>query len=189
MDIQVDENTSSLKDFAQQYGLALRVKARAKPANSRETFYAAFDGVEIARGPILTSSYADGASPEEALGSLASRLSGEVLVVDAHKPSRRTFTAPKLYHISPPARHPCEHPGQKPDTPMDEPETTTISTEALRNELSRNVYRAAVGVLESAEPARIAFGNGHHQAQDIALYALRVFDRHLRDEQKKKADV
>lgn len=85
----------TLAEFANEYGLTLRVYERP-PGTSLPRFYASFPNVERKDNSILRSEFGDGTTEEEAIAAYATRLSGQLLVIDAYRPSRKDIVAPIL---------------------------------------------------------------------------------------------
>lgn len=86
----------TLEEFADKHGLEMVVRERPATMNLPR-FYASFEDVEISRGVTLTSTFGDGASPEEAVRNYARRIAGGRLVVGAGTPQREEFDAPNEF--------------------------------------------------------------------------------------------
>ncbi len=61
-----------------------------------ERFYAHFKSSETKSGEILTGTYGDGDTPEDAIANYAPQISEKTLVIDAMLDSRRVIQVPRL---------------------------------------------------------------------------------------------
>jgi hypothetical protein len=80
--------TASLQQLADLYALDLHVYERSGEGNLPR-FYASFESVETKEPGVLVSTYGNGDTPEQAVADYAHQLSGRVLVIRSHQPSRR----------------------------------------------------------------------------------------------------
>jgi hypothetical protein len=85
-----------LEEACDLLGLTVEIHRRRHPPDAHSWWYAYVRHIEIRDGGILRGVYGDGATPNEALESLATRLSGQPLVWAAGTDKRREFTMPQL---------------------------------------------------------------------------------------------
>lgn len=87
-------------EFADKNGLEIEVHERSMPLMrdmrmpEAKRYYASFKRVEVKRGCMLASEFANGATPEEAIRKYAGLLRGELLVHSAMTEDRREIQAP-----------------------------------------------------------------------------------------------
>lgn len=87
----------SLDEFAERYGLVMRVHEREHvPPGTGNRFYASFVRVEVKNGAMLRGEYGDGSTPETAIQNYSDLIRGKLLVYSAYGSDRREFYA----HIS-----------------------------------------------------------------------------------------
>lgn len=92
--IRVPEMT--LEDFANKHNLEMRVVEREKPESERYRFYAHFHLVEESDGNMLRSTYANGATPEEAINNYGKVISLKKLIYDAMGKDRKAIYVPRI---------------------------------------------------------------------------------------------
>ena len=80
-------------EFCETHGLDLVAHERPLRHNLPR-WHVSSPGLEIMGNGILTSTFGDGDTPEEAKLAYAERLRGERLVVNAYREERREFNAP-----------------------------------------------------------------------------------------------
>lgn len=88
----------TIHQFAQAHGLdiVVRTRAGARPTGADDFFYARIDNADIKAGVFLSSTFGNGATPEEACRAYAKEISGQLLVVDACLSTRREIRVPEL---------------------------------------------------------------------------------------------
>ncbi len=88
--------TMSLEQFADAHNLTMKVHERSI-VSGLPRYTASFEGVEVMENGILTSSYGNGSSPEEAIADYAERISGRRLAHNAYRSDRSNFEAPNEF--------------------------------------------------------------------------------------------
>jgi len=87
-----------LEEFADKHGLTMEVRERRLDGEARTRnlarWVASFQRCEVKGEGVLIGSYGNGNTPEEAIADYASKIRGEVLVVDAMTGSRREIPCP-----------------------------------------------------------------------------------------------
>ena len=82
----------SVGAFAEQHGLAMKVHKRTDGSFSAE-----FEGAEVRRGTcMLLSMSGEGFTEELAISDYAQQLSGQLMIVDALRDTRREIWVPQL---------------------------------------------------------------------------------------------
>lgn len=61
-------------------------------------------------------------------------------------------------------------------------EVKELSVEKLRSTLGNNVYAATIVIFEGLEAESRVTGNGHHMAQEVAGYAVKLLEKRLRND-------
>ena len=93
---------STIEDFADEHDLTMVVDERSEKSNLNNSFFlkytASFEGAEdkcdLSSG-ILSSSYGNGSSPDQAIYSYADKISGRVLIFNAtSKENRKEIQCP-----------------------------------------------------------------------------------------------
>jgi hypothetical protein len=91
-------------DFCDRHGIELVVKERARDRGKLKRWYASTPpglSLETQNGGILTGTYGDGDTPEEAVDDFARNIRGKRLVKNAYKDDRREFCAPSEWGSTP----------------------------------------------------------------------------------------
>lgn len=81
----------SISKFADLHGLEMEVHQRRD-----RDYYARFSLSEIKEGRMLIGTYGDGCNETEAIKAYALKISGQTLVIDAFRDSRREIFVPHL---------------------------------------------------------------------------------------------
>jgi hypothetical protein len=91
---------STIDAFAEEHDLEMVITERRMDRWQRDhrllPFMAQFRGVEVSDGSILRGTYGQGRSEAEAIADYARQISGERVVVDAMKETRRMLLVPRL---------------------------------------------------------------------------------------------
>jgi hypothetical protein len=85
----------TIEEFADKHGLTMKVRERTFSLNGM-LFFAGFDRVEVKDGPVLVSTFGDGATPEEAILDYTRKISLKLLAIDAFLPGRQNIQAPRF---------------------------------------------------------------------------------------------
>ena len=89
----------TIEELADQHNLTMIVTERELYREcSVHRWYAYFEDAETKDGPMLIDTYGDGGTPEEAIADYARRISGKLLVINAHQKSRREIQVPRLVY-------------------------------------------------------------------------------------------
>lgn len=91
-----DVPVSTIQAFADKHDLVMEVYERGKGTSSNMRYWANFKGAEVKDGPILSGATGNGPTPEAAIADYAIKISGELLVIDAYRPTRREISVPRL---------------------------------------------------------------------------------------------
>jgi hypothetical protein len=83
---------SALEEFAREHSLRLAVEK-----HSPERWTVRFERCEVKQGKMLAGLYGDASSEAEARADYQAKIAGRLLVVDAHKPTRREVRAPATW--------------------------------------------------------------------------------------------
>ena len=86
----------NIQEFADVVDKTLEIRRRQNWGNPNAIWYAYFQGGEIKQGVCLTSSFGDGATPQDALNDYAAGISGKRIVFNASSPGRQEFVVPML---------------------------------------------------------------------------------------------
>lgn len=92
----------TLEAFADQHGLTMEIAERTRTDlarcfdYSKMRFYAAFKGVDVSDGCMLSNSHGNGGTEDEALQDYARQISGKKLVLGAFTAERREIYAPEI---------------------------------------------------------------------------------------------
>ena len=95
-------NRQTLEAFADQNGLTMEVAERTRTDlarcfdYSKMRFYAAFKGVDVSEGCMLSNSHGNGGTEDDALRDYARQISGKKLVIGAFTVERREVWAPEI---------------------------------------------------------------------------------------------
>ncbi len=100
MEIQrIQLRRQTVDGFAKEHTLIMEVHERYADA-SPTRFYAHFKSAEILEGGLegglLRSAFGNGANEEAAIEAYAAEISGQILVIDAGRPTRREISVPIL---------------------------------------------------------------------------------------------
>lgn len=90
---KIESSGLTLEQFADKYGLTMRVEERRYRDLPR--YHAAFDGVEVIEGLSLAGVHGNGETPGSAIADYAVRLRGQRIAVDAFRPTRREIQCPR----------------------------------------------------------------------------------------------
>jgi hypothetical protein len=86
----------TIEEFAGQNGLTMEVRERGCQERPRARFYARFKDSEVSEGCALVSAFGNGESEAAAIEDYAERISGQLLVLSAGTPARRSIQVPIL---------------------------------------------------------------------------------------------
>ncbi len=88
--------TGTLEEFADAYGLVMRVGERPKPAGSPTRFYAYFESCEVMSNGCLCGEFGDGITPAGAIAAYARRISLTRIALGAYTEKRRDIQVWRL---------------------------------------------------------------------------------------------
>lgn len=88
-------NRQTIEEFADNHNLEMEVR-ELHPENRVSQFYAHFKNAEVLRGRCLASVSGRGRTPELAIEAYAPQISGQRLVIDAYRDTRREIVVPCL---------------------------------------------------------------------------------------------
>lgn len=86
----------SIEEFADMYVLTMVIVERDLPKDEQSKYYAYFKNSEVRKGIMLSGSYGNGSTEDEAIRNYAKEISGKCLVIDAYKTERRDINVPHL---------------------------------------------------------------------------------------------
>ena len=78
----------TIEEFADLYGLTMKVNERKRPEGDSSRYYASFDGCEIKGAGVLISTHGNGATQKEAISDYSRKISLQTLVFGASTPNR-----------------------------------------------------------------------------------------------------
>jgi hypothetical protein len=88
--------TGDIEEFADKYDLKMVIDERKLPVGHPKRFTAEFDHVEVKDGPILSSEYGNGKTPDDAIKDYAKKISMKKIVVNAMGKNRREIDVWRL---------------------------------------------------------------------------------------------
>ena len=86
----------TLTEFAEENGLVLDVREIYRESDKRFHWLVSFENVEVKEGAILKGAYGDNYEITSSIRDYIGMISGQLLVVNAMKRSRREIRAPIL---------------------------------------------------------------------------------------------
>lgn len=87
---------STLKEFADFYGLTMVVTERKRPIGHPDRFYASFENCDTIEGALLTGAFGNGATEEEAISNYTKNISLKRIVYDAYGENRKEIDVWRL---------------------------------------------------------------------------------------------
>jgi len=86
----------SIEEFANQYNLTMVIGERTVSKDASNRYYAHFENAEIKESHLLSFSYGNGRTKEEAIKDYSRQISLKLIVLDAYKDTRKEIQVPRL---------------------------------------------------------------------------------------------